>query len=70
MVLLMHRKRRFPGGGSIDAEVVEISRPINWSSKSKSLKQKEVQNYVLFVPGSYLFVFVFFLFLNRLITFC
>ncbi|XP_055808891.1 probable ubiquitin-conjugating enzyme E2 25 isoform X2 [Solanum dulcamara] len=42
MILLMHRKRRFPGGGSIDAEVVEISRPINWSSKSKSLKQKEV----------------------------
>lgn len=47
MVLLMHRKRVFLGGSSIDAEVVEISRPINWSSKSKSLKQKEVQNYVL-----------------------
>lgn len=36
------KKRVFPGGSSIDAEVVEISRPINWSSKSKSPKQKEV----------------------------
>lgn len=35
-------KRVFPGGSSIDAEVVEISRPINWSSKSKSPKQKQV----------------------------
>ncbi|CAN4117707.1 unnamed protein product [Withania somnifera] len=38
----MNRKRVFPGGSSIDAEVVEISRPINWSTKSKSPKQKEV----------------------------
>ncbi|KAK4344555.1 hypothetical protein RND71_034731 [Anisodus tanguticus] len=36
------KKRVFPGGSSIDAEVVEISRPVNWSSKSKSPKQKEV----------------------------
>ncbi|XP_059301186.1 probable ubiquitin-conjugating enzyme E2 26 [Lycium ferocissimum] len=36
------KKRVFPGGSSIDAEVVEISRPANWSSKSKSPKQKEV----------------------------
>ncbi|KAK4363849.1 hypothetical protein RND71_015207 [Anisodus tanguticus] len=36
------KKRVFPGGSSIDAEVVEISRPINWISKSKSPKQKEV----------------------------
>ncbi|PHU21615.1 putative ubiquitin-conjugating enzyme E2 26 [Capsicum chinense] len=36
MLLLMHRKRVFP-----DVEVVEISRPINWSTKPKSAKQKE-----------------------------
>lgn len=39
MVLLIHRKRVFPGGSAIDVEVVEISRPTNWSSKSKTPKQ-------------------------------
>ncbi|KAK4723452.1 hypothetical protein R3W88_026231 [Solanum pinnatisectum] len=36
------KKRVFPGGSAIDVEVVEISRPTNWSSKSKTPKQKEV----------------------------
>ncbi|MCD7461927.1 ubiquitin-conjugating enzyme, partial [Datura stramonium] len=43
MVLLMHRKRVFPSGSSIDAELVEM--PINWSSKSKSPKQNEVYHF-------------------------
>ena len=38
------RKRVFPGSSSsyMDPDVVEISPPMSWSSKSKSLKQKEV----------------------------
>ncbi|KAL6999509.1 ubiquitin-conjugating enzyme [Sarracenia purpurea var. burkii] len=38
------KKRVFPGSSSsyMDPEVVEISPPMSWSSKSKSLKQKEI----------------------------
>ncbi|XP_015089373.1 probable ubiquitin-conjugating enzyme E2 25 [Solanum pennellii] len=36
------KKRVFPGGSAIDVEVVEISRPTNWSSKSKTPKHKKV----------------------------
>lgn len=35
-------KRVFPGGSSIEPDIAEISRPVNRSSKSKSLKNKEV----------------------------
>uniref|UniRef100_A0A5B6ZNH2 E2 ubiquitin-conjugating enzyme n=1 Tax=Davidia involucrata TaxID=16924 RepID=A0A5B6ZNH2_DAVIN len=41
------KKRVFPGSSSsyMDPEVVEISLPASWSSKSKSLKQKEVMHH-------------------------
>ncbi|KAA8523901.1 hypothetical protein F0562_010324 [Nyssa sinensis] len=41
------KKRVFPGSSSsyMDPEVVEISPPISWSSKTKSLKQEEVMHH-------------------------
>lgn len=35
------KKRVFPGGSSIDAQVEEVSPSISWISKSESAKQKE-----------------------------
>lgn len=40
-MVLMHRKRVFPGGSSIEAQVEEVSPSISWISKSESAKQKE-----------------------------
>lgn len=39
---LMHRKRVFPGGSSIDAWAEDVSPPMGLISKPESAKQKEV----------------------------
>lgn len=54
----------FPGGssnGCKEADVVEISQPINRASKTKLLKQKEVKERF--------FIFIFIIFLNILTKF-